>query len=164
MRLRPLRQADLAALVRLRSQPEIMRYVEAGGAQTPAQTAQRWRTYHTHQTQHGFGMNAVESKANAEFIGTCGLFWATRTEAVELGFIFERAYWGQGYATEAAAACLGYGFGALGLAAICAMVHPNNLASRRVLAKLGLSYYATRFYQGVECYCYRIKRAAYLLP
>ena len=55
-----------------------------------------------------------------------------------------RAHWGKGYATEAARACLRYGFERLGFEEIPASVDPRHLASRRVLEKLGFEYRGMR--------------------
>jgi RimJ/RimL family protein N-acetyltransferase len=65
----------------------------------------------------------------------------------ELGFHFRRIFWGQGLATEAARAVIGYGFGTLGADALFAGHHPFNVASRRVLLKLGFIYAGTELYQ-----------------
>ncbi len=61
-------------------------------------------------------------------------------KAAELGYAIRRDLWGQGYATEAAAVVLDFGFATLGLHRIQAACGPDNAASQRVLAKLGFSY------------------------
>ena len=61
-----------------------------------------------------------------------------RLDEAYLWFTTHRSHWGQGYATEAARSVLGLGFGQAGLRHIFAECHPDNLASRRVMDKLGL--------------------------
>jgi ribosomal-protein-alanine N-acetyltransferase len=58
----------------------------------------------------------------------------------EIGFVLGREHWGRGYATEAAAAMRDHAFGALGLTRLASPIHPDNEASKRVAAKIGMTY------------------------
>ena len=69
---------------------------------------------------------------------------------VEVAYQFARAAWGKGYATEAARALLDHGFGALGLTRVIGITSPQNLASRRVLEKIGMADQAVGGYFGIE--------------
>ena len=84
-------------------------------------------------------------RSDQAFLGTCGFgeFDAGRGVA-EFGYVLAKPYWRQGYATEAAAAVLQFGFVHLGLRLIEAHVFPENAMSLRVVAKLGLRYSETR--------------------
>jgi len=77
------------------------------------------------------------------FIGVVGLetvsYQAHFTPAVEVAWRLARAYWGKGYATEAAQAALDYGFEQLGLDEIVALTVPANWRSRRVMERLGMT-------------------------
>ena len=66
-------------------------------------------------------------------------FEAHFTPAVEVAWRLARAYWGRGYATEAAPASLDHGFAELGLPEIVAFTVPANLRSRRVMERLGMT-------------------------
>jgi RimJ/RimL family protein N-acetyltransferase len=92
---------------------------------------------------HGFGLWAVESTEASALIGFTGLsvprFQAHFTPAVEVGWRLARAYWGHGFATEAARAALALGFGEARLEGIVSFTIPANLRSRRVMEKLGMS-------------------------
>ena len=96
-----------------------------------------------HWREHGFGRWVVEIPGEASFIGFVGLgtvpFEAYFTPAVEVAWRLARAFWGCGYASEAARAALDYGFGELGLPEIVAFTVPANLRSRRVMERLGMS-------------------------
>ena len=91
--------------------------------------------------EDGFGRCAVVLGSTAELVGDCGLI-RTLVEGqpeVELGWIVRRTHRGKGIATEAAAAWRDYGFDSLGLERIVSMVSENNVASRRVAEKLGMT-------------------------
>lgn len=92
----------------------------------------------------------------ARFLGWACLVPLPGHPEVEVGFRFTRAAWGQGYATEAACACIAHGFQSLGLSEIAAVVDPENLASQRVLAKLGLAPEGRRIAYGRDLLFYRM--------
>jgi ribosomal-protein-alanine N-acetyltransferase len=94
--------------------------------------------------RHGFGFWAVELVATSEFIGFTGLavaqFEAHFTPAVEVGWRLKRSAWGHGYATEAARAAMTYGFDEVGVRQIVSFTPANNMRSRAVMQRLGMSY------------------------
>jgi len=98
---------------------------------------------HDHFARHGFGLWALEVPGVAPFIGFVGLavprFEAHFTPCVEIGWRIAAEHWNRGYATEAAKAAVAFGFAALGLKEIVAFTVPENVASRRVMEKLGMS-------------------------
>jgi len=97
-----------------------------------------------HFEQHGFGVWAVEVPGVAPFIGSVGLgiprFVAHFTPCVEIGWRIAAEYWNRGYATEAARAVVEFGFETLRLDEIVAFTVPDNLASRRVMEKIGMNH------------------------
>jgi RimJ/RimL family protein N-acetyltransferase len=96
------------------------------------------------------------------FLGWCCLVPLEDSGLIEIGYRYVRAAWGQGVATEAGRAVLDHGFRALGLDPIVAVARPENLASRRVLEKLGLGYAGLRFHYGLDLAFYTLARANYL--
>lgn len=74
------------------------------------------------------------------FIGWCGLKARPERKEIDLGYRFMRSAWGKGYATEAALACLRYGFEKLGLPRIVGRAMPQNIASWKVLEKCGMHF------------------------
>jgi ribosomal-protein-alanine N-acetyltransferase len=92
----------------------------------------------------GFGLWAVELVATGDFAGFVGLsiptFEAHFTPAVEVGWRLAREHWGHGYATEAARAALAYGFDVAALEEIVSFTVPQNLRSRRVMERIGMTY------------------------
>ncbi len=94
--------------------------------------------------ERGFGLWAVEAPGVAPFVGFTGLsvprFTAHFTPCVEVGWRLARAYWGRGYAPEAASRAIAHGFGPLGLDEIVSFTAVANLRSRRVMEKLGMTH------------------------
>lgn len=97
-----------------------------------------------HFALHGFGPCAVELRATGEFIGYVGLFIpqfeAAFTPCVEIGWRIAAEHWEKGLATEAAQAVLHDGFERLFLPEIVSFTVPDNVRSRRVMAKLGMTH------------------------
>lgn len=91
----------------------------------------------------GFGLYLVELKESAFPIGMCGLIKRDTLEDVDIGFAFLPAYWGKGYAYEAAAAVMTYGEEVLGLNRIVAITSLDNDRSAKLLEKLGLRFEET---------------------
>ncbi len=77
---------------------------------------------------------------------------------VEIGYYLARSAWGKGYATELASGLIRYGFGALGLDQIVAVILPENVASGRVLEKAGLCHAGLTDYNGHAVELYAIDR------
>ncbi len=94
--------------------------------------------------EDGFCFWAVETLKERIFVGSVGLvrvgYAAHFTPAVEVGWRIARRFWGLGYAPEAAETALRFGFETLHLAEIVANAATGNEKSRRVMAKLGMSY------------------------
>ncbi len=87
------------------------------------------------------GFFACELKETGEFVGICGLLEQKNVEGkdeIEVGYLFVRDHWGKGYATEAARACMEYGFHKMGCNRIISLIDPENSASIRVAEKNGL--------------------------
>jgi RimJ/RimL family protein N-acetyltransferase len=101
--------------------------------------AESWIATHQPKFDAGELSNfAVIRQDSAELIGAIGLVIERRFNRAELGYWIGKAYWGQGYCTEAGRAVVAYGFGTLGLNRIHASYLARNPASGRVMQKLGL--------------------------
>jgi RimJ/RimL family protein N-acetyltransferase len=94
----------------------------------------------SNQGRHGFSLWAVELKHDGTLIGATGLQHLAEEDEIEVGYRFLREHWGRGYATEAAAAAIRFGFDELGLDRIVAVTLPTNQGSRRVMEKCGLGF------------------------
>jgi ribosomal-protein-alanine N-acetyltransferase len=100
-------------------------------------------------TLYGHGRWAVHLKTTLEFIGWCGLKFRPERNEIDLGYRFRKIFWGNGYATEAAYACLNYGFEKLNLSEIIGRALPENLGSIRVLEKCGMEYTGEEYIDGL---------------
>ena len=153
LRLRPLAAADEADLIALDSDPEVMRYVGSpAGVRSPAETAERARR-RIRESEGGdyepLGFWRIEGRADRTFHGVGALLRMPDGEDVEVAYRLARSAWGQGLATEAAGALVGYALGRLALPRLVAVTYPDNRASQRVLDKLGFERRGLREYKGV---------------
>lgn len=124
------------------SDPEVMRYIGTGQPKTSVEEVQAWiDRMSAHHELHGFGFWAVVEKRTGQLIGSCGMgYQRDGGLPLEFGYTLARSRWGQGYATEAAAACLRYAFDILRLPELLASVDSRNVASQRVLEKIGFTF------------------------
>jgi RimJ/RimL family protein N-acetyltransferase len=161
--LRPWREEDLDAYARICADPEVMRYMS--GTMTRDQAAQQLERWIRHWEERGFGLWAVEEKATRVFIGRIGLLyhddWPEDEHKTEVGWLLDRSYWGRGLATEGALASLRYGFEDLGLERIISITKPANLASRRVMEKVGLTYRGETRWRDIDVVWYAVERREY---
>lgn len=139
--LRPWQSSDSAPWAEINADPEVRRYYwpallsrsESDDIIASCQEA---------LSEDGFGFVAVERKADNALIGGIGFSWTDDTipggRQVEIGWIFGRPYWGQGFAFEAASACLAWAPGRLPTTEVIGYTSAINTPSRRLMAKLGM--------------------------
>jgi RimJ/RimL family protein N-acetyltransferase len=142
--LRRLTEDDLDNLVELDSDPEVMHFL-SGGPATPRDVIERDilpRCLRSYEGSAGLGIWAAIEKASGDFLGWISLrpHEGSPPGEVELGYRLRRAAWGKGYATEGSRALIRKGFTELGVQRIVATTYQYNLASRRVMERLGLAH------------------------
>lgn len=141
--LREFHEEDAPHFYKLNEDPEVTRYTGDLPFRDEEAARQFLLDYDQYE-KHGYGRWAVLLKpenTRPEWIGWCGLKYIPELDETDVGFRFFRSYWGRGYATEAARACLAYGFGALGLKRIVGRAMKENAASVRVLQKIGMEFW-----------------------
>ncbi|MFF9495987.1 GNAT family N-acetyltransferase [Streptomyces flaveolus] len=138
LRLRAFEDADANDLFALQSSARILRYWDSP-PWTERSRAEAFITACRRMEQEGTGARlAVDRVADGAFIGWCTLnSWNPDFRSASLGYCYDEAAWGQGYATEAARALLGWAFDTLDLNRVQAEADTRNVASARVLEKLG---------------------------
>jgi RimJ/RimL family protein N-acetyltransferase len=152
--LRPLGRGDLADLVALDRDPEVMRYVGSpAGVKGPAETEQRARTRieESERGEHApLGFWRIEGRPDGIFHGVAALLRMPEGGDVEVAYRLVRAAWGRGIATEAVGALIAHGLRTLGLPRLVAVTYPENRASQQVLDKLGFERRGLTEYKGVQ--------------
>jgi ribosomal-protein-alanine N-acetyltransferase len=156
--LREFQFEDLDALATILSDPETMRYYPMSFDRAAvADWIQRNRTRYAND---GYGLWAMIRKSTCELIGDCGLVRQSvdGADETEIGYHVCRDLWGQGFATEAARACRDFGFANLKADRLIALNRPENLASRRVAEKNGMTIWKEVTRANLLHYVYAIKR------
>jgi ribosomal-protein-alanine N-acetyltransferase len=149
LHLRPFTAADQDAIHAVYGDPEVMRHVGHGAHQTMAETANALRIYGEVLARRGYSFLAVIERESGALVGDGGLHpLGGQGPDVELGYTLARSAWGRGYATELGRALIEHAFDVLGAPRVVAQVEPANLASRRVLEKLGLTQREERMAYG----------------
>lgn len=120
-----------------------------------------------HFEQHRFGVYVVELLDTKEFIGFTGLmvptFESFFTPCVEIGWRFKKGAWGKGFATEAAFACLGYGFETLCLDSIYSFTSIHNIRSEKVMQRIGMKKICEFDHPKIDIGHYLCKHAVYTI-
>jgi RimJ/RimL family protein N-acetyltransferase/predicted metal-dependent hydrolase len=135
--LRPFELDDVEAAFAWFCDPIVMRFTPSGPDTSIGQTKARLANYQEHQTDHGFSKWIVLDRHVGRPIGDSGLLVLQDYGWIDLGFRLAQPYWGQGLATEAAGAWVRAAFDDFHIDRLTAFVHPENVASIRVLKKLG---------------------------
>ena len=136
--LRAWREEDLGTFTAMNADPREMEYFPA--PLTPAQSAEFMERIREEFSTEGFGLYAVERREDGELLGYTGLHRVTFTgmkDKIEIGWRLRAECWNQGYATEAAQACVALA-AKLGIEELVAFTTVTNLRSQRVMQKLGM--------------------------
>lgn len=150
--LREIKQSDYNDLCKI-LQDEAVMYAYEGPfshEETQAWLDNQIARYKT----NGLGLLAVILKESGEMIGQCGLTmqdWKGKP-VMEVGYLFQKAYWQKGYATESAKACKEYAFSVLHANEIFSIIRDNNVASINVAKRNGMTQVDTliKHYRGID--------------
>ena len=138
--LRNWLESDLETFAEMNADPEVMRYFpETLNAE---QTNRFYESIQEEFSAYGYGLYAAEEKSSGSFMGFIGFHWCRRElefhPSVEIGWRLDKRFWGKGYASEGAKACLEHGFEHLGFDKVISFTSVENVASQRVMQKIGL--------------------------
>lgn len=136
--LRPHTEEDATFMVELNSDPDVTTHTPDGPLAGPDVAKKIIHSLRQQFIDRKIGRFIVEEPKTKKAIGWCGLKWLEETDEIDLGYRFLKETWGKGIATEAAHSCLNYGFNELHFSRITATVLPQNIASIKVLRKLGM--------------------------
>jgi ribosomal-protein-alanine N-acetyltransferase len=149
---------DETLLLALDEDERLTRYVKK---RTPQESKQVFKdTLKEYKIQSGLGRWGIFNIADNDFIGICLLNYSESDKnSIELGYRLHLKYWGSGIATEVAKALVFYGLNEIGLKEICAVTHPDNAASQRVLSKAGFEPHGRAFWYGEDLPLFKVSRA-----
>ena len=138
--LRDFQRDDLDDLFAMDGDDRVMRHIGTG---LPGRTREECevaldRMIARAASQPGYGLLHATRRDGSGFVGGCGIFPLPGTSDFEIAYRLPHACWGRGYATEMARAVLEHGFVTLGLTRIVGVTFPENVASQRVLEKIGM--------------------------
>ncbi|MEM9159155.1 MAG: GNAT family N-acetyltransferase [Verrucomicrobiota bacterium] len=136
--LREMTDQDFGVLFEVLSDPETMRYYPTPYTE---EKVRYWiDRFCESYVKNGFGLWIVVEKETGVVVGDCGLILQSLegVDEVEIGYHFNKKYWGRGYATEAAAGCRQYAFEELGLKRVISLIRPENKPSWRVAERNGM--------------------------
>lgn len=138
--IRKVELGDAAFMLDLLNQPSFLRFIGDRGVRTieDARLYIEERALAGYE-KNGFGPFAVELKTSGEIIGIVSLLDRDELDDVDVGFAFLPEFWRQGYASEASAAVMDFGFSDLGRRRLLAVTQDDNIGSIKILEKLGFS-------------------------
>jgi ribosomal-protein-alanine N-acetyltransferase len=139
--LRKVSMEDRDAIFAWAKDPEVSRYGSWDVHRTPHDTEMFIEACLHQYDADGLGPWVIELRETNEVIGTCGFGYLNRHDrSGSIGYFLARSHWGRGYGTEAVLAVLRFGFGPLALNRIEARCMPENVASERVMRKVGMKF------------------------
>ncbi len=138
--LREFDISDAENLFLLNGDPDVIRYTGDVAFKNLEEAKALIENYVPYK-RDGYGRWTVLLKENNEFIGWCGLRFIEDTKQIDLGYRFMKKYWNKGYGTEAAQACLNYGFEKLGMKEIMARANKENIGSIKIMEKIGMTFW-----------------------
>lgn len=140
--LRPWQENDFEPFAQINADPRVMEYFPS--ILSREESNQMATRIQKKIKESGWGLWAVSVPGEADFIGFIGLseptFKAHFTPTVEIGWRLAFPFWGKGYATEGALACLQYGFKTLNLEEIVSFTAVQNMRSRAVMERIGMHH------------------------
>lgn len=167
--LREVLDSDLEGFYRLDADPEVHRYLGNKPIRSRKEAQHAIDIIRSQYTERGIGRFAVVEKASGDFIGWSGLKFNTgdketigdKRDFYDVGYRLIPRYWNKGYATESSLATLNFGFNDLQLKTIVGAAETDNIASNKVLKKIGLHFKEEFPYEGILVNWYELKNEEY---
>jgi RimJ/RimL family protein N-acetyltransferase len=159
LRLRAWMDEDIYPMAEINKDVRVGKWL--GGVIGRDQTEARIKAWVGHWQDRSFGIWAVEERASRQLVGRVGLMhhedWTASPHDAEIGWAFSPEVWNRGYATEAAGAALEWARDREDLRTIISITSPNNVRSRRVMEKLGMTYRGKATWRGFDQVWYGIE-------
>lgn len=162
LRLEPFSPRYLTQLNAMNNIPEVMRYLGGEIPEPIEKTRENITRVQKRWMKHGFGWWVVIEKASDTLVGAACLQHLAHQEGadLEIGWRLLPDYQGKGFATEAGQAAIDYGFGPIGAERLKAVTLPENIASQKVMQRLGMTYIGEELHYDLNCTTYEIRKPA----
>ncbi len=160
--LRGWRESDFDAFAAMMADPQVALYLTAD--QRPQDRATAWRGMATligHWALRGYGLFVVEEKHSGAFVGRVGAWQPAGWVGFEIGWGLAPAYWGRGYALEAARAAGDWIFASFDLEKLVSLIHERNTPSQKLARRLGMTPGAETLHAGMPHAIWSINRDAW---
>lgn len=156
--LRKMTTADVTNLLEIFSDLVAMKYYPS--TKDERETLEWIKWTHKNYEEYGVGLWIVEEKETSQFLGQCGIVPQEVDGKIEMeiGYLFVRRFWGNGYATEAALACKNYGFQNLKLSRLVSLPVVNNIPSTKVAERIGMRAIKTINKWGKDVFVYVVDK------
>jgi ribosomal-protein-alanine N-acetyltransferase len=166
--LRELIPSDYEAIFLLDSNPNVHQYLGNNPVVSINESKKYIENIRNQYIQHGIGRYAVLIKETNEFIGWAGIKYNTERENgqvnfYDIGYRLIESSWGKGYGCEAAKAWLDYGFNEMNIPKIIGTVSKDNIASRKILEKIGLQIRSEYYWNEIPCFWLELENNSYLI-
>jgi RimJ/RimL family protein N-acetyltransferase len=136
--LRKWNDEDAALVAPIYVKPEVMEFIP-GGVWSTDRTACAVARMRELDIERGYGFYPVVVKSLGKVIGHCGLGLLEQTPEIEVAYLLDSPYWGQGYASEAVRAIIAHAFSRLAISRIVAVAFPENVRSIGVMRSVGMT-------------------------
>ncbi len=166
--LREIVLADAKDMFALNADPFVHTYLGRNPVKTIEQVEGVIDFIRQQYIDNGIGRWAIEEKETGKFVGWAGLKFIIdsingHTNYFDLGYRLIRKYWGKGYASEAAASCVNYGFTNLMVSEIYAIADVDNIASVKVLERTGFRRMQTFDFENEQHYWFKLQKDEWIL-
>ncbi|MDO6674354.1 GNAT family N-acetyltransferase [Tenacibaculum sp. 1B UA] len=167
--LREFRESETEGIFELDSNAEVHKYLGKNPITTYKQAEDIITFFEEQYKERGIGRFAAFEKASGDFIGWSGLKLNQGekeslngfTNFIDIGYRFIPRFWGKGFASEAAFACLDFGFNEMNYDIIYGAADVENIGSNKILQKIGLQFINQFGYKGVDVNWYELKKTDY---
>ena len=164
--IRDIVPKDLDGIFELDSDPMVHKYLGKKPIKSKEEASAIIDDIRKQYEKNGIGRSAIINKSDGDFVGWTGLKYEQNVRKdfsyYDLGYRLRQKYWGKGIASQTASIMLRYGFTTLKLKEISAGAHVENIASNRILQKIGMNYKETFLFDGAEHHWYSITRSEWL--
>jgi ribosomal-protein-alanine N-acetyltransferase len=167
--MRDLLESDTQGIFELDSNPDVHKYLGKNPIKTLKQAGDSIKFIRKQYEERSIGRFATIEKSSGDFIGWSGIKYnigdkeelGVKRDFYDIGYRFIPRYWGKGYATESSKAVLDFGFAKLNIETMCGAAEMGNVASNKVLQKIGLKYIEQFIYDNEMINWYQLKKENY---